>query len=93
MMMMMMIHDILLHRLEHVFGIHSSALSLFQSYLTERKQMESISGYGSNPSALLNGVPQGSVLGPILFLPYTKAVSQIIDRHLVPQARLRFSCT
>ena len=38
-------HDILFHRLEHVFGIHNSALSFFRSYLTERKQMVSISGY------------------------------------------------
>ena len=35
-------HDRLFHRLEHVFGIHNSALSFFRSYLTERKQMVSI---------------------------------------------------
>ena len=49
-------HDILFHRLEHVFGIQNSALSFFRSYLTERKQMVSISGYSSNPSTLLHGV-------------------------------------
>ncbi|WP_308339768.1 reverse transcriptase domain-containing protein, partial [Thiolapillus sp.] len=54
-------HDILFHRLEHVFGIQNSALSFFRSYLTERKQMVSISGYSSNPSTLLHGVPQGSI--------------------------------
>ena len=37
-------HDILFHRLEHVFGKQNSALSFFRSYLTERKQMVSISG-------------------------------------------------
>ena len=45
--------------------------------------MVSISGYSSNPSTLLHGVPQGSVLGPILFLLYTQPLSQIIDRHSV----------
>ena len=61
-------HDILLHRLEHVFGIQNSALSFLRSYLTERKQTVPISGYSSNSSTLLHGLPQGSVLGPILFL-------------------------
>ncbi|WP_419607217.1 reverse transcriptase domain-containing protein, partial [Thiolapillus sp.] len=41
------------------------------------------SGYSSNPSTLLHGVPQGSVLGPILFLLYTQPLSQIIDRHSI----------
>ena len=45
--------------------------------------MVSISGYSSNPSTLLHGVPQGSVLGPILSLLYTQPLSQIIDRRSV----------
>ena len=45
-------HSILLHRLKHAFGIQKSALSFFQSYLTERQQTVSISGYSSNPSTL-----------------------------------------
>ena len=76
-------HDILFHRLEHAFGIQNSAFAFFRSYLTKRKQMVSISGYSSTPSTLLHGVPQGSVLGPILFLLYTQTLSQIIDRHSV----------
>ena len=60
-------HDILFHRLEHIFGILNSALSFFRSYVTERKQMVSISGYSSNLSTLIHGAPQGSVLDPILF--------------------------
>ena len=78
-------HGILFHRLEHVFGIQNSAFSFFRSYLIERKQMVLISGYSSNPSTLLHGVPQGSVLGPILFLLYTQPVSQIIDRQSISQ--------
>ena len=75
--------DSLLHRLEHVSGIHKSALSFFRTYPTERKHTVSISGYGSNPSELLHVVPRGSVLGPILFLLYTQPFSQISDRHSV----------
>ena len=69
-------HSILLHRLEHAYGIQKSALSFFRSYLTERQQMVSISGYNSNPSTLHYDVPQGSVLSPILFLLYTQPLSQ-----------------
>ena len=54
-------HSILLHRLEHALSIQKSALSFFRSYLTERQQTVSISGYSSNPSTLCYGVPQGSV--------------------------------
>ena len=49
--------------------------------------MVSTSGYSSNPSTLLRGVPQGSVLSPILFLLYTQALSQIIDRHSVSHSK------
>ena len=70
-------------RLENVFGTQNSALPSFRSYLTDRKQMVSISGYCSNPSILLHGVPQGSVLGSILFLLYTQPLAQIINRHSV----------
>ena len=76
-------HSILLHRLEHAYGIQKSPLSFFRSYLTERQQTVSISGYSSNPSSLCYGVPQGSVLSLILFLLYTQPLSQIIDRHSV----------
>ena len=76
-------HDILLHRLENVFGIQNSALSFFRSHFTERKQMVSISGYSSNSLTLLHGVPQGSLLGHIPFLLYTQPLSSINDRHSV----------
>ena len=51
---------------------------------TERKQIVSITGYSSIFfPALLRGVPQSSVLSPILFLLYTRPLSQVIDKHLV----------
>ena len=72
-------HGILLSRLEKVFGIRDSALRFFQSYLEDREQVVSVRGNESNPSPLLYGVPQGSVLGPILFLLYTQPLSDIVQ--------------
>ena len=76
-------HGILLHRLESVYGITGTALSFFRSYLSDRSQVVSVRGCYSEPSALAYGVPQGSVLGPILFLLYTQPLSQIVSKHQV----------
>ena len=62
-------HDILLSKLEH-YGIHGLANECFKSYLSNRKQYVSIIGYDSNLADVKFGVPQGSVLGPLLFLIY-----------------------
>ena len=64
-------HDILLYCLHHVFGIQGTALSWFRSYLTNRLQMVSTHGIHSDQVELCFGVPQGSVLEPILFILYT----------------------
>ena len=62
-------HNILLKKLEH-YGIRGLALSWFKSYLTERKQVVIANGETSSEQEIRCGVPQGSVLGPLLFLLY-----------------------
>ena len=76
-------HDLLLNRLRDVFGIRDTALAFFGSYLSGRKQTVSVLGRESEPSSLLYGVPQGSVLGPILFTLYTQPQPDVIERHSV----------
>ena len=63
-------HSILLNRLEHRFGIKDTALNWFRSYLTNRKQCVSIRKSTSSLRNLEFGEPQGSALGPILYIIY-----------------------
>lgn len=64
-------HDILLSHLDQGFGVSNVALSWCASYLTDRVQTVHLSGACSLPRRLDFRVPQGSILGPILFLLYT----------------------
>ena len=73
-------HDILLQKMEH-YGIKDMALAWFKSYLTDRKQFVSLDGVDSNIKFISCGVPQGSVLGPLLFLLYINNLPNI-SKHL-----------
>lgn len=62
-------HEILLSKLDH-YGIRGTTKVWFESYLSDRSQYVSISGTKSKLKPIKHGVPQGSVLGPLLFLVY-----------------------
>ena len=62
-------HDILIFRLRH-YGIIGTELKWFKSYLSNRQQYCSLSGSKSHLALLTSGIPQGSCLGPLLFLLY-----------------------
>ena len=70
-------YTILLDRLEYSYGIKSKVLNWISSYLTGRTQTVSLNGVLSEPMQNFWGVPQGSVLGPLLFVLYTKPIHSI----------------
>ena len=74
-------HGILLNRISSSFGIHDTPLQWIRSYLSNRVQFVSVQGHHSSSSALSCGIPQGSVLGPLLFILYTAPISGIIRSH------------
>ena len=74
-------HDVLLKALETQCGIVGTVLKWFASYLSNRRQAVKIGAAISSFVSLAFGVPQGSVLGPILFTLYTTPLGEIIKRH------------
>ena len=75
-------HKHLLHKLR-MAGFRGSLLQWFQSYLTNRHQRVTAQGSTSTTQPIISGVPQGSILGPVLFslyvndLPHTITSSQV----------------
>ena len=72
-------HEILLSKLDSV-GFNVKTVKWFQSYLTGRKQYVEIDGKGSSFADVTCGVPQGSILGPMLFLMYVNDMERCISK-------------
>ena len=74
-------HSKLINILQHPFNITDAPLVLLSSYLKDRLQNVVINRIQSKQSLLPHGVPQGSCVGPIAYLIYTSAISDIIARY------------
>ena len=88
-------HQILLSKLYH-YGIRGVANKWFSSYLSNRQQKVSINGESSNWLPITCGVPQGSILGPLLFLIYINDMHLSIEHsaiyHFADDTNLLHSC-
>ena len=73
-------HEILLQKLSY-YGIRGNALSWIKSYLNNRQQYVSIDKTNSATKVVSYGVPQGSVLGPLLFLLYVNDIGNCIPNY------------
>src|SRR6218665_2843859 len=76
-----------IHFINFLLSGSGTALSCIKSYLTSRSFIVNVAGHTSNPQTLTCGLPQGSVLGPFLFILYTAPLSKLIssssvDHHL-----------
>ncbi len=74
-------HSVLIDRMKGILGMGGTALEWLKSYLSGRTQRVHINGAFSDPQLLHYGVPQGSVLGPLLFLIYTLPIGTIIRKY------------
>ena len=74
-------HSLPLQRLRDRYGVGGTALSWFESNLTDRTQSVTVGNATSAPQTLIYGVPHGSILGPLLFALYFAPLEDIIKAH------------
>ena len=74
-------HNILKHKLANI-GIRGRALQWLTNYITDRTQYVNISHTNSNIKAIHTGVPQGSILGPLLYLIYVNDIYKATDTNI-----------
>ena len=77
-------HDILINRLSSCFLFSGTVLNWFSSYLSDRSQHVFCDGQWSDVFSMSCGVPQGSVLGPMLYSMYVSPISAIINCYNLP---------
>ena len=74
-------HRLLLKKLQDMYGISGTVLKWLKSYLTDRNFKVVVKKASSNSCVLEIGVPQGSILGPLLFILYTKDLEAIVTKY------------
>jgi hypothetical protein len=76
-------HETLLNKLNNCFNISGNLLCWFKTYLLDRRQRVTVLGATSSEKFVLSGVPQGSILGPILFLLYVNDLPDAVKNSKV----------